>query len=153
MENTQLKNKIDQIIQSANKLLPAYLENPMDRGISDGNVSMCIVDENGQVSGKMWGEDKIKRRDTFQTAWRKASQVWITGVATGKYEELVFTNKIDSQKYGIQKPDFIGWEGGWPVKFDDGINLAVAVSGMRGENDTELVVQAVTKAGGKVITK
>lgn len=153
MANPQWKNKIDQIIQAANNLLPTYLENPMDKGISDGNVSLCIIDENGEVYGIMWGKDKIKRRNTFQTAWRKASQVWITGVATGKYETLVFTNQIDSDQYGIQKPDFIGWEGGWPAKFEGEINLAVAVSGMRGENDTDLVVQAVKSAGGKVVTK
>jgi hypothetical protein len=73
-------------------LLPAFLANPVDKGISGGNVSMCIADKNGQVCSAVWGDDKIKQRNTFQTAWRKASQVWITGIATDKYEELVYTN-------------------------------------------------------------
>jgi glc operon protein GlcG len=111
---------------------------------------MCIVNENGQVYGAMWGDDKIKQRNTFQTAWRKASQVWITGVETGKFEELVYTNQIDWSQYGIMKPDLIGWEGGWPVTLTGEIRLAIAVSGMRGEKDTELVAEAVAAVGGAV---
>jgi glc operon protein GlcG len=148
MDATELKNRIDRIIQSAGKLLPAFLADPADEGISGGNVSLCIVDLNGQVHGAMWGNDKIKQRYTFQTAWRKASQVWITGIATGQYEELVYSKQIDPFQHGIQKPDLIGWEGGWPVKFGGGLQLAVAVSGMRGGKDTELVEKAVSAAGG-----
>ena len=66
----------------------------------------------------MWGKDKVRQRHTFQTAWRKASQVWITGVAMGKFEELVYTGKVDLEKYNIQNPDLIGWQGGWPVLID-----------------------------------
>jgi hypothetical protein len=51
-------------------------------------------------------------------------------------------------KYGIQKPDLIGWEGGWPIQFDGGFQLAASVSGMRGEKDPERVMQAVTAACG-----
>jgi glc operon protein GlcG len=153
MDTTQLTNRIDQILQTARELLPTYLANPADRGISDGNVSMCIVDEKGQVSGAMWGEDKVKLRNAFQTAWRKASQVWITGIATGKYEELVYTNQIDWSKYGIMKPDLIGWEGGLPVTIEGEIHLGIAVSGMRGEQDTDLVIKAVTAVGGVVDLK
>jgi uncharacterized protein GlcG (DUF336 family) len=151
MDATQLTNTIDQIIQAARELLPKYLADPADRQISDGNVSICIVDENGQVYGAMWGDNKIKHRDTFQTAWRKASQVWITGIATGKFEELVYTNRIDWSQYGIMKPELIGWEGGWPVTLTGEIRLAVAVSGMRGENDTKLAKEAVATVGGTVI--
>lgn len=148
MDATPLKNKIDQIIQAADKLLPSFLADQVDRDMNDGNVSMCIVDGKGQVYGAMWGADKVKQRNTFLTAWRKASQVWITGIATGKFEELVYTNRIDLSKYGIQKPDLIGWEGGWPVKMSDETHLAIAVSGMRGEKDSELVAQAAATAGG-----
>jgi uncharacterized protein GlcG (DUF336 family) len=150
MDETQLARKIDEIIQTADKLLPGYLEDPADRRLNDGNVSMCIVDENGRVYGTMWGKDKIKQRNTFQTAWRKASQVWITGIATGKFEELVYTNKIEWFKFGIIKPDLIGWEGGLPVTLAGGVHLAVAVSGMRGEKDVELVEKAVAATGGTV---
>jgi uncharacterized protein GlcG (DUF336 family) len=145
-----LTSTIDQIIQAAQNLLPKYLADPIDKGISGGNVSLCIVDESGQVHGAMWGEDKIKQRNTFQTAWRKASQVWITGIATGKYEELVYTHRIDSDKFGIMKPELIGWEGGWPVMIEGEHRLAVAVSGMRGQMDTKLVLEAVAAVGGTI---
>ena len=145
-----MQSVVDQILQAAGNLLPNYLTNPADKGISDGNVSMCIVDEHGHVYGAMWGQDKVRQRNTFQTAWRKASQVWLTGIATGKYEELVFTNQVDSDKHGIMKPDLIGWEGGWPATFEGGIQLAVAVSGMRGEMDTDVAIKAVQTAGGTV---
>jgi uncharacterized protein GlcG (DUF336 family) len=150
MDAAQPTTVIDQILQIARKEINKYLANPTDRNISDGNVSICIVDENGQVYGEMWGNDKNRQRNTFQTAWRKASQVWITGIQTGKYEELVYTNKIDSSKFGINKPDFIGWEGGWLVTMAGDIKLAVAVSGMRGETDSAMVADVVKAAGGKV---
>jgi uncharacterized protein GlcG (DUF336 family) len=153
MESKQMKEIVEQIISSASKLLPTFLANPIDKGISNGNVSMCIIDKNGQVFGIIWGEDKLKGRNTFQIAWRKASQVWITGIPTGKYEELVYSKKIDPSKFGILNPDFIGWEGGWLVNYGDEKFLAVAVSGMRGEKDTELVLQAVHATGGKIDTK
>jgi uncharacterized protein GlcG (DUF336 family) len=150
MDAVQLTIKIDEILQTAGNLLPGFLEDPADMRLSDGNVSMCIVDENGRVYGAMWGKDKIKQRNTFQTAWRKASQVWITGIATGKFEELVYTNKIEWFKFGIIKPDLIGWEGGLPVTLEGSVRLAVAVSGMRGEKDVELVLKATAAAGGTV---
>jgi uncharacterized protein GlcG (DUF336 family) len=152
MEQTQLKKKVEQILQIADQSVQSFLANPIDKGISNGNVSLCIVDENGNVYGKMWGDDKLRQRNTLQTAWRKASQAWITGIPTGKFEELVFTNQIDSMKFGIQKPDFIGWEGGYPATFEEGqVNLAVAVSGMRGETDSAMVAKVVTAAGGKIV--
>jgi glc operon protein GlcG len=147
MENTQLKTILETIISNANKLIPRFLENPIDFKISDGNVSMCIIDMEGRVYGIMWGKDKVRQRHTYQTAWRKASQVWITGVATGKFEELVYTRKVDLGKYGIQNPDLIGWQGGWPILIDGEMRLAIAVSGMRGETDTEVVSQAVLNIG------
>lgn len=143
MKETQPLTQIcQQIIEAATKLLPTYLQNHDDMQISKGNVSICIIDENGQVHGCMWGNDKGISRDTYQTAWRKASQVWITGIATGKYEELVYTNQIEWWKFGIMKPDLIGWEGGLPIEIGN-TKLALAVSGMRGESDTEMGLKAV----------
>jgi uncharacterized protein GlcG (DUF336 family) len=140
------------MIRIAGGLLPDMLANPADRGIQGGNVSMCIVAPDGSVHGAMWGDDKIRQRSTYQTAWRKASQVWLTGIQTGKFEELVFTRQIDWMKFGIQKPDFIGWEGGWLAEFPGGLRFCVAVSGMRGESDTALVKQTVAQAGGSVLS-
>ena len=151
MDSTQLQSTIAQIIQSAQDLLPSYLADPVDMGMSDGNISICIVDENGQIYGTMWGSNKIRQRNTFQTAWRKASQVWITGVATGAFEEMVYSHRLDDSQFGIMKPDFIGWEGGWPAIVAGEFHIAVAVSGMRGEKDTALVMEAVAAAGGTII--
>lgn len=151
MDPVQLKDKANQILQAAGKLLPKFLENSLDMNLNNGNVAMCIIDDEGQVHGKMWGNDKIRMRDVFLTAWRKGNQVWITGIASGKYEELVFTKQIDPAKFGIKHPDFIGWEGGLPVLFGD-TQIAVAVSGMRSESDLEIIIQSVKKAGGIVKT-
>ena len=147
MENTKIKAILETIISNANKLVPGFLENPLDFKINEGNVSMCIIDMEGRVYGIMWGKDKVRQRQTYQTAWRKASQVWMTGIATGKFEEFVYTGKVDLRKYGIQNPDLIGWQGGWPILIDNELQLAIAVSGMRGETDTEMVSQAVQNIG------
>lgn len=150
MDSTRLKSMIAQIIQSAQDLLPGYLADPVEMSMSGGNVSICIVDETGQIYGTMWGSDLIRKRATFQTAWRKASQVWITGIATGTFEELVYSHRLDDSKFGIIKPDFIGWEGGWPAVIAGEFRIAVAVSGMSGEKDTALVMEAVAAVGGTV---
>lgn len=151
MDTVQLKDIANKILQAADKLLPKFLENPLDMNLNNGNVAMCIIDEVGQVHGKMWGDDKIRMRDVYFNAWRKGNQVWITGIASGKYEELVFTKQIDPEKFGIKHPDFIGWEGGLPIVIGDA-QIAVAVSGMRGEMDLEIIRQSVKEAGGTVKT-
>jgi glc operon protein GlcG len=133
------------ILEAVRALLPHFLEDPVDRQMSGGNVSVCIVDATGQVHGQMFGDDPIRKRNTFQTAWRKASQAQITGHATGTFEELVYGKKLDEHPFGISKPDFIGWQGGHPFDIG-GVRVAVAVSGMRGEKDTELVQRAVAQA-------
>ena len=69
---------------------------------------------------------------------------------TGAFEEMVYSHRIDDAKFGIMKPEFIGWEGGWPAVIADGFRIAVAVSGMRGEKDTALVIEVVTAAGGTI---
>ena len=133
------------ILEAVRALLPEFLADPIDQKQSGGNVSVCIVDGNGQVHGQMFGDDPIRKRATFQTAWRKASQAQITGYATGTFEELVYGKKLDEHPFGISKPDFIGWQGGHPFDIG-GVRIAVAVSGMRGDKDTELVRRAVARA-------
>jgi len=65
---------------------------------------------------------------------RKPRRLWMTGRATGRYEELVYAKRSTPQKYGINHPDFIGWDGGLPVVAADGTKLAVAMSGFTGED-------------------
>ncbi len=121
------------------------MANEEDRSIAEGNVAVCIIDEDGQVYGRMFGDDPIKRRAFFRIAWIKASQVWITREPTGKFEEMVFAGKLDDKAFGIERPDFIGWEGGQPISMGDRA-LAVGFSGFRGVNDLEIVVKAIDEA-------
>lgn len=122
-----------------------YLENPDDYQISDGNVALCIIEKDGTVHGKMYGDDLNRQRNSFNYAWKKASQVWITGISTGEFERMVFNNEINEYAYGINRPDYVGWIGGLPVKLGSGEILAVAFSGFRGETDIRLILAAVKK--------
>ena len=107
------------------------------------------MDAAGGVNGKMFGPDKIRQRQCFRVAWIKASQVWITGFKTGEYESLVFAGKVDEHKYGISRPDFIGWEGGQPIVVDAQTKLSAGFSGFRGTSDLEIVQKAVAAVTGR----
>ena len=137
---------IERIISEIAELIPDYNANPDDFSISNGNVAICIIDEEGVVSGKLFGSNKIRSRESFRVAWTKASQVWITGYKTGEYETLVYSAKIDENAYGISRPDMIGWEGGQPVTLKDGTRLSIGFSGFRGTSDLEIVIKAIQRA-------
>lgn len=145
MENKE--NTIQKIINALEELVPIYMAIQEDYVIAKGVVSVCIIDQEGQVYGKLFGTDKIRCRDSFKIAWTKANQVWITGYKTNEYEKLVFADKLDHGKYGINMPDFIGWEGGQPIELSDGTKLAIGFSGFRGTTDLEIVIKALEKAG------
>ena len=147
METNNLNQIIEKIIHAVTNLVPIYMQDPIDSKISDGNVAVCIVDEQGNVYGKLFGSDKIRSRQTYKNAWTKASQVWITGTATGEYEKKVFNGEIDDRIYGISKPDLIGWEGGQPITLKDGTKLSIGFSGFRGFIDIEIVKKAVEMVG------
>ena len=95
-------------------------------------LSVCIIDDQGVVYGKMFGSNKVRGRESFRVAWTKASQVFITRLSTGHFEKLAFNNEIDENKFGIERPDWIGWEGGQLITTTDGTELAVGFSGFRG---------------------
>jgi len=135
--------EIYDLIDSIEKLIPEYLQNPEDFSISSGNLAICIIDENNSVYGKMIGTDKNRIRQSYKIAWIKASQVWITGYKTGEYERLVYTNQVDESKYGISRPDLLGWEGGQPITLKNGTKLSVGFSGFRGASDIEIVLRAL----------
>jgi uncharacterized protein GlcG (DUF336 family) len=145
MKPTALTSLIEKIIISIEKQIPGYMANPADRNISEGNVAMCIIDGDGRIFGKIFGKDKAKGRGFYNVAWKKASQVWMTGYATGKFEELVYAKKISCEQFGLSKPDLIGWEGGQLVKIDAETNLAIGFSGFQGENDLEIVLKAIAE--------
>ena len=135
--------KAEKLISAAEKLLPEYLANPADVKNNKGNTAICVIDEDGRVFGKMYGPDRITKRYIFKIAWTKASQVWITGMNTGEFEKQVFNKQIDEHQFGIERPDFIGWEGGQLLTFKDGTRLSVGYSGMRGISDLEIISRAL----------
>lgn len=144
MNNLEIKSCVNELIAEIEKILPIYMQNPIDSKMNDGNVSICIIDENGNVYGKMYGERKITQRWTYKIAWIKASQVWITGMKTGEYEKMLFNDEIAEELQVIEAPDLLGWPGGQPVKLKNGTVLSIGFSGFRGEKDLEIVITALT---------
>jgi uncharacterized protein GlcG (DUF336 family) len=145
MEHKELVLVIEKLLSAIQELVPVYMAIPEDNAISRGVCSVCIIDEQGQLYGRLFGTDKIHCRDSYKIAWTKASQVWITGYKTNEYERLVFADRIDHRKFGINMPDMIGWEGGQPVTLKDGTKLSVGFSGFRGTSDLEIVRKALEK--------
>ena len=58
-------------------------------------------------------------------------------------KNLLSTNEIDERKFGIERPDYIGWQGGQPITLKDGTILSVGFSGFRGIVDLEIVIRAL----------
>jgi hypothetical protein len=138
---------IIKLIAATEKLIPEYLANPEDAAISAGGTAICIIDEDQNIFGKLFGTDKIRCRQCYKIAWIKASQVWITGYKTGEFEKLAYSGQIDEKKFGISRPDYLGWEGGQPVTLKDGTKLSIGFSGFRGTSDLEIVERAIRNAG------
>ena len=145
MNKTAFLEALERVFESIEKQIPTYMEFEEDRVIAEGNVAVCIIDEDGQVYGRMYGSDPIRQRAFFRIAWIKASQVWITKKPTGKFEELVFAGKLDDTQFGIERPDFIGWEGGQLIQLGAKA-FAVGFSGFRGVNDLQIVTDAIKEA-------
>jgi uncharacterized protein GlcG (DUF336 family) len=142
---------ITNLINACTTLVPEYQQVEADFIKADGNVAVCIIDADGMVYGKMFGADKIKGRESFNTAWLKASQVHITGIKTGEYEKLVFTEAINDKQFGIKRCDLVGFKGGVPLILSDGTTISIGFSGFRGITDIELIErawQAVTTSPG-----
>jgi glc operon protein GlcG len=142
--NKEHQEIISQLIVEIEKLVPVYMQNEEDQAKANGNVALCIIDNDGFVTGKVFGNDKIRGREAFRVAWTKASQVWITGMPTGEFEKQVFNNEIQEETYGIRKPDYIGWIGGQPIEMSDGTVFSVGFSGFRGVTDLEIVAKALS---------
>lgn len=134
---------VEKIIAALETLIPVYMEDPVEKSKSNGNVAVCIIDDKGKVYGKIFGETKPKGRETFGIAWTKASQVWLTGIATREYERMIFTNEIPENAHGVRTPDLIGWAGGQPMTLPDGQKISVGFSGFRGVTDIEIMIRAL----------
>jgi len=142
MDHSALVSLINKKIALLERLVPEFAAVEADRSVANGNVAVCILDPQGNIYGRLFGENKIRQRESFRIAWIKASQVWITGMKTAKYEEMVFTGQVNERTYGISRPDFIGWEGGQPVTLEDGTILSIGFSGFRGTTDLAIVSKA-----------
>lgn len=143
MEINKMLVVINKWFDAIEKNIPFYMENPADRSIANGNVAVCIIEENGLVYGRMFGTNKARLRQSYKIAWTKASQVWLTGVKTGAYEKMVFNKEVEENANGIEAPDLIGWEGGQPITLDDGTKLSVGFSGFRGVTDLEIMIKTL----------
>jgi hypothetical protein len=143
-----------QLVEEVAKLIPEFLRDPADREMSKGgNAAFAVIDTAGGVHGRIFGNDKAKGRWCFGIVNRKLIQVWSTGYATGRFEELVYAGKLDDEPFGINRPDFIGWEGGVPLLLSDGSLIAAAFSGFRGFNDVAIVERAAAKIPGLRVKK
>src|SRR5688572_6215956 len=149
MTSAEITSSATQLIAEIEKLIPACMQNPEDRDNSQGNVTLLIIAEGGQIFGRMFGGDNARRRGTSRIAWQKATQVWMTHQATGQFEKQVYgPGNADPGKFGLQHPDLIGWEGGLPVVAKDGTKFAVAMSGFTGVTDCNIIRRAVAKVPG-----
>ena len=152
MNSAEITAAATQLIAEVEKLIPAAMQNPEDRDNSHGNVTLLIIAQDGQIFGRMFGTDNRTRRGTSRTAWHKATQVWMTAQATGRFEQQVYgPSNVDPGKFGLQHPDLIGWEGGLPVVAADGTKFAAAVSGFSGKTDCNIIRQAVAKVPGLTV--
>ena len=146
MTTIKLQQIINQMFESISAQIPTYKDSTADWNISDGNVSVCIIDDAGNIYGKIWGNDKLRGRGFYDVAYRKASQVWITGYKTGEFERLVFSDKLNYKDFGIELPDLMGWEGGQPIQLDTETRISCGFSGFRGINDLAIVKNAADEA-------
>jgi glc operon protein GlcG len=150
MTKEKLRQIIHQAIENISTQIPAYKSSERDWGISRGHVALCIIDDDGNIYGKIWGDDKVKGRSYFDIAYRKASQVWITGYNTGEYEKLVFAGKLDHHDFGITLPDLIGWDGGQLIQLDEETRICCGFSGFHGSTDLAIVKKGVDEAMGLI---
>ncbi len=146
MTKSEIQRLVDSMFAHITADLPNYKDIDPNWAICEGNVACCIIDAEGNIYGKIWGQDKLKGRKYYDIAYRKAVQVWITGHNTKDYEKLVFSDQINPKDFGIELPDLIGWEGGQLIKLDNQSAIACGFSGLRGVHDLKLVKDAANHA-------
>lgn len=147
MTTAQLQSVIIKMFENISDQIRDYQNSEADWSISSGNVAVCIIDDHGNVYGKIWGDDKLKGRKYYDVAWRKAAQVWITGYKTGEYERLVFSDQLNYRDFGIDLPDLIGWRGGQPIQLDAETRISCGFSGFKGVTDLAIVKNAADNVG------
>ena len=150
MDTIKLEKIINSIFEVLEDEISSYRNSSEDWRISEGNVAICIITEEGKIYGKLFGNDQLKQRPFFRIAWQKASQVWITGYKTGDYEKIVFGVEMNPEDSPIELPDLIGWVGGQPIQIASDTLLSIGFSGFRGFNDIEIVQKAIQKVAPKI---
>jgi glc operon protein GlcG len=146
MTNEKLQQVINRMLKSISAQIPTYQTSAEDWCKCAGNVAVCIIDDAGNIYGKIWGDEKLKGRGYYDVAYRKASQVWITGYKTNEFERLIFTGKLNYKDFGIELPDLIGWEGGQLIQLDDATRICCGFSGFKGATDLAIVKKAADEA-------
>jgi glc operon protein GlcG len=146
MTNEKLQQVINRMLESISAQIPAYQTSPEDWSKCAGNVAVCIIDDAGNIYGKIWGDEKLRGRGYYDVAFRKASQVWITGYKTNEFERLIFADKLNYKDFGIELPDLIGWEGGQPIQLDATTRICCGFSGFKGTSDLAIVRKAADEA-------
>jgi hypothetical protein len=138
----------EQLVTHVIRLFPEFLKDPIDQKMSMGHAAVAVIEPDGRIRGHIFGTDKTRGKRCFEVVNRKVVQVWSTGYATGRFEELIFSRKLDETAFAFQKPDFIGWEGGVPLLTPDGQIIAAAFSGFRGTKDIEIIERAAASVPG-----
>ena len=145
--NEKFQTLCNSIASEVGRLLPEILKTPEDLAIGNGNCVLCMMNAAGDTVTKMYGSNPIRQRQVAQIATKKALQVWLTKKATGAFETLVYTHQVDEDKIGIPRPELIGWLGGLEAKTLTGERLILAFSGVRGEQDQDILRQAAASLG------
>jgi uncharacterized protein GlcG (DUF336 family) len=143
----------EKLVTEIIRLFPSFMQDPTDWEMSKGNAAVVVIEPDGTIRGHIFGDDYAEGRWCFGIANRKVSQVWSTGYHTGRFEELVYAGKLDEGKFGVNRPDFIGWQGGVPLLTPDGKLVAAAFSGIRGINDVAIVEQAAAAVPGLTVKR
>lgn len=140
----------ERLISNVIRLYPSYITDPLDVQWHHGNAAVLVLEPDGVLKGHVFGSDKELGQKCFQVAARKLLQVWRTGYHTGRFEELVYSGKLDEGAFGVQRPDFIGWQGGVPLIAPEGGLIASAFSGFRGIRDIEILERSAEAIGLRV---
>lgn len=119
--------------------------------MSKGNSAVIVIEADGTIRGHIFGEDRAKGRWCFDIANRKVAQVLSTGYHAGRFEELVYSGKLDEGQFGVSRPDFIGWRGGVPLLTHEDQLIAAAFSGSRGINDIAIIERAAEAVVGLTV--
>lgn len=56
MDKNQIRDIAEKIIDTIENLIPQYCAIQEDKSIANGNVAVCIIDKDGQIFGRMWGD-------------------------------------------------------------------------------------------------